>query len=63
MCIVIRTCYIIKIRNTKMEKSKDKKVDWLSLQDEKLLKRVRSVNTIVYPDGSEGYLKGNFLII
>ena len=46
-----------------MEKSKDKNKNWLSFQDEKLLKKVKSVNTIVYPDGSEGYLKGNFLII
>ena len=46
-----------------MEKSEVKKRDWLSLQDEELLKGIRSVNTIVYPDGSEGYLKGNFLIL
>ena len=46
-----------------MKKSEVKKIDWLSLQSDEFLKSIKSVNTIVYPDGSEWYLKGNFLII
>ena len=40
-----------------------KKQTWLENQDLEVIKKIKTVNEIVYPDGSKGELKGNFWII
>ena len=46
-----------------MEKVKVNKKSWLENQDTDFIKKVKTVDTIVYPDGSKGELKGTFFIL
>ncbi len=51
------------IKKIKMEKVKVNKKSWLENQDTDFIKKVKTVDTIVYPDGSKGELKGTFFIL
>ena len=46
-----------------MEKQKDKPKTWMECQNIEIIKQIKTVNEIVYPDGSKGELKGSFFVL
>lgn len=46
-----------------MEQQKNRKKTWLEYQDLQTIKQIKTVNEVVYPDGSKGELKGTFFIL
>ena len=46
-----------------MEKQKDKPKTWMEFQKIEIIKKIKTVNEIVYPDGSKGDLKGSFFVL
>lgn len=46
-----------------MEKQKNKNKTWMESQNIELIKQIKTVDEIVYPDGSKGGLKGAFFLL